>query len=235
MRRGNFVQLIEQRDSGPLLSVDRHWCAFIEANFHFRRLVGGFFRRNDPLPHRLFGLVRGIFEHAAFVAQVPDVAVARVNIRLGLLDRYVVRLRVGDGVLTRVDGPLAPRRDDFHAWRDGFVGQFKPHLIVALARAAVGDRVSAGFERDFRLALGQHGPRHRCAQQILVFVHRARAQGWPDVLGQKFFAQVFDRGRGRPGRERLALGCLQILLLADVAYHGNYFATVRFLEPRNND
>ncbi len=87
VRRGNFVQLIEQRDSGPLLSVHRNRRACIESNFDFGRLIRGFFRRNDPLPHRFLGLVRGIFEHAAFVAQVPDVAVARVNVRLGLFDR----------------------------------------------------------------------------------------------------------------------------------------------------
>src|SRR5580700_8175587 len=166
---------------------------------------------------------------------MPDIAVARINVRLGLLDGHFMRIRINDGVLARVDGPLAPRRDNFYFRRDGFVRQLEAHLIVALARAAVRDGIGAGLERDFRLALGDHRPRHRSSEQIFVFVHRARAQRRPDVLGQKFLAQILDRRRRSAGRERLLLRGLQIFLLADVADHGDYLARVRFLKPGNND
>jgi hypothetical protein len=55
------------------------------------------------------------------------------------------------------------------------------------------------------------------------------------VPSQKFFAQIFDR-RGRSARgQRFFLRGFQIFLLADVADHGNHFATVRFPEPGNNN
>jgi hypothetical protein len=59
------------------------------------------------------------------VAEVPNIAVAAVNIFLVLLDRNVVFLRVGDGVFAGVDIPLAPRGDDLDVGRDGFVSQFE--------------------------------------------------------------------------------------------------------------
>ena len=233
--RRDFVQLIEQRDRGTFLAVHRHRRARIESDLDVRRLVRRFFRRRDPLPHRFLGFVRGIFEHAAFMAQVPDIAVARIDVRLGLLDGHLVRIRVGDGVLARVDGPLAPRRDDFHVRRDGFVRQLEAHLIVALARAAVRHGVGAGFESDFRLPLGDHRPRHRGAEQILVFVHRAGAQRRPDVLGQEFLAQILDCRRRSARHESFLLRGLQIFLLANVADHGDHLAAIRFLQPGNND
>ena len=92
VRRRDFIQLFDQRHRGTLFAVHRNRRAGLESDFDVRRLVRRFFRRDDPLPHRFVRLVRGIFEHAAFVAQVPDVAVARINVGLGLLDGHVVRI-----------------------------------------------------------------------------------------------------------------------------------------------
>ena len=47
-------------------------------------------RRNDPLPHGLFRRIRGIFQASAFVAQMPNIAIAAVNILRRLLDWHVV-------------------------------------------------------------------------------------------------------------------------------------------------
>ncbi len=137
VRRGNLVQLLEQCNRGKFFPADRDRRACVESDLDFRRLIGRFFRRGDPFPHRFFRLIRGVFEHAALMAQMPDVAVARVNVRIGLFDGHVMRAGIIDGVLARVDGPLAPRRDDFHSRRDGLVSQLEPHLVVPLSGAAV--------------------------------------------------------------------------------------------------
>ena len=39
-------------------------------------LFGAFSGESDPLPHGFVRSVGGIFEHAAFMAQMPDIAVA---------------------------------------------------------------------------------------------------------------------------------------------------------------
>ena len=92
VRRRDFIQLFDQRDRAE------RFLPFTETGVPASNpistvvgLIGRFRRRNDPLPHRFFRRVRGIFEHAAFMAQVPDVAVAAVNILLGLLDGNIVR------------------------------------------------------------------------------------------------------------------------------------------------
>ena len=110
---------IEQRDRREILAVHGNGRAACEADFDCRGLRGRFRGRSDPLPHGFVGRVRGIFEHAAFVAEVPDVAVAAVNIFLGLLDGNIVRLRVGDGFFARDDIPFAPGRDDLQFGRRG--------------------------------------------------------------------------------------------------------------------
>jgi len=61
--------------------------------FHFSRLLGAFSGETIHCHIALSGSFAGS-RAPAFVAQVPDVAVARVNIRFALLDGYVVRLRV---------------------------------------------------------------------------------------------------------------------------------------------
>ena len=100
--RGAYgVQLIDQRDGRQLLAVHRYRVALLEANLHVRRRIRRLFRRKHPLPHRLFRSVGRIFQHAAFMAQVPYVAVAAVKIGLGLLDRYLVRCGVRQRVLAR--------------------------------------------------------------------------------------------------------------------------------------
>ena len=71
--------------------------------------IGRFGRRDDPLPHRFLGRIRGIFEDAAFVAQVPDIAVAAVDVLGRLLDRDIVLASVGDSLFTRVDASIRAR------------------------------------------------------------------------------------------------------------------------------
>src|SRR5215467_13136907 len=46
-----------------------------------------------PLPHGFARRVGGIFQFTAFVAQVPDIAIAAVNIFLALFDGHVVLFR----------------------------------------------------------------------------------------------------------------------------------------------
>ena len=86
-----------------------------------------------------------VFERAALVRDVPDVAVAAVDLGGGGGDGHVVRRGVVDGVLARNDVPLAPRRDHRKLRRQRLVGQLEADLVVALAGAAVGQRVAAGL------------------------------------------------------------------------------------------
>ena len=118
-------------------------------------LLGRLRGRDDPLPHRFVRRVGGIFQHPAFVAQVPDVAVAAVNIFCRLLDGNVVRARVVNGFFARDDVPFAPRRDDLQFRSKRLGGELETHLVVALAGAAVRHGVRAEFLGELHLALAR--------------------------------------------------------------------------------
>jgi len=146
-----------------------------------------------------------------------------------------VRASVGDGFFPRGDFPLAPRRDDGQLRPEGLGGKLEAHLVIALARAAVGQGVRADFLGEFHLPLGQQRARKRSAQQIFMLVDRAGAERRPDVAGNKFLAQVFDvRGAGPGGQGFFARG-FEVFALAQVADHGDHLAAIRLLQPGNDD
>src|SRR5882757_8210422 len=105
---GNFIEGVEQFDRTEFRAIHGDRSAGLETDFDFFGLVWSFFRRDSPLPHSFAGGVGRIFEFAAFVAEVPDIAVAAVNVLFAFLDGHVVLFRVSDGVFAGVDVPFAP-------------------------------------------------------------------------------------------------------------------------------
>src|SRR5258708_30096734 len=166
---------------------------------------------------------------------MPDVAIATVDIFFALLHGNVVFLSVGNGVFAGINVPFAPGSDNLQIGRDGFVGQFETHLVVAFAGATVGKTVGAELERDFGLPLAEDGAGHGGPEQIGVFVDGAGAQRRPDVIAHKFFAQILDVGGGGAGGQRFFSRGFKIFLLADVADHGDDFALIIFFEPGDDD
>ena len=72
-------------------------------------------------------------------------------------DRDAVLLRVGD-LLVAAHLPLAHRRDHLQVGGERRDRRLDPHLVVALAGAAVGDRVGAVLARRVAGELGQQRP-----------------------------------------------------------------------------
>ena len=119
---------------------------------------------------------------------------------------------------------------------DGLVRQLEPHLVVALAGAAVRQCVATGFQRHFGLPFGEQRPRNRSAEQIFVLVHRAGAHQLPQVLRDELLAHVFHIHFGSAGLEGLLFQPIQLFAaLPYVAANGHYLAAVMLFEPRNDD
>jgi len=103
-----------------------------------------------------------------------------------------VLLRVGNGIFAE---SMSHSRQGAMIWTLGAMALYansETDLIVALAGAAVRESVGAELQRNFRLALGDNGPRHGSAEEISVFVNGAGAERRPNVIAHKFLAQVFD-------------------------------------------
>ena len=90
--------------------------------------------------------------------------------RLGAaLDRDPVLARVGD-LLLAAHPPLAHRRDHLQLGIERRDRRLDPHLVVALAGAAVGDRVAAGGARVLDRELGDQRPPQRGEERIAAAV-----------------------------------------------------------------
>ena len=156
----DLVQVLDQLDSAHLLAVNSSGDALLEVEGEVGRGVGCLLGGNASSRKPgliVLRLVGGVLEVETLVAQVPEVLVLGV---VGLavdLQGHVVRLGVGDLLLTRLDVPLPPRGDDGHIGSEVLDGQLKTHLIVALAGAAVGDGVRALLLGDLDEALAMHG------------------------------------------------------------------------------
>ena len=78
-----------------------------------------------------------IFQFASFVADVPQIAIATVDLLAAGFDWDRVLFGVVETVLPRFQIPFTPWRDDPEFWGQSLIGQFKPDLVVAFSRAPV--------------------------------------------------------------------------------------------------
>ena len=237
VRAADFVQGFEQRRRRQALAVERDRIALFEFDVEHRRPVGRRLRRHAPAPHGVFRRRPRIFEHAAFIGNMQQVRVHRVRrLRARLvLDRNAVLLRIGQQRFARGQVPFAPRRDHADVGHQRIGAEFETHLVIALARRAVGNRVRACHAHDLDETLGDQRPRDRRAEQVLAFIDRVRAEHREHEVADEFFAQVVDEDLLDPHQLGLAAGRFEFLTLADVGGEGDDLAVIGFLQPFEND
>ncbi len=115
------------------------------------------------------------------------------------------------------------------------IGELEPHLVVALAGGAVGDRVGADRVGDLDLALGDQRPRDRGAEEIFALVERIGAEHREDEIAHEFLAQIVDEDLLDAHRLGLAPRRLQLLALADIGGEGDDLAAIGLLQPAQDD
>ena len=232
-----LIELIDDVDRLHLLAVDRDGHALFKAQRHIGGLVGGLLGRNAHLEDLIVvRLVRGVLEVETLVRQVPEVLVLGV---VGLpvdLERDIVLLRVGDLLFPRVELPEPPRGDDRHVGGERLDRQLEPHLVVALAGAAVDDCVGALLLGDLNQPFRDDRPRKGGAQQVFALVDRARLDGRDDKIVDEFLGEVLDVAFGGARLDRLLLKPLELAhALPDVGRDRNHLTAVMLLEPGDDD
>ena len=181
----------------------------------------GVFRRSRPR----------VFEDSRFDRAAEEVRVDRVRRGRGLRDRDAAGERVGDLVLARPDA-VAERRDHAHAGVVGAERDLEAQLVVALAGAAVDNRVGAQVERHRRDRLGNHRPRERRDERILALVERIGLERLRHLLVRELLAELGDDDVVGSCRARTRERRLQLDVLADVDEHGHDLVEpVVLLEP----
>lgn len=109
---------------------------------------------------------------------------------------------------------------------DSIECEFEADLVVALARAAVGDRDTAFTLRDTHLAASDDWTSQRGAEQIAVFEDGVALDRAEAELLNKLLAEVFHDELLRPDLERLGLGRLEVFLLADICAERNHLVSL---------
>ena len=166
---------------------------------------------------------------------MPQVPVARIEVGRGLEHGNSVLLRVAERVLARHDVPFAPRRDHRELRREREIGELEAHLIVALAGAAVRERIGAEPFGAPHLTGRDQGSRQRGAEQVAALVDGSGAQRGEAEVAHERQAQVLHHHVARaelagPGFESFQLGAL-----ADVGTVANDLAAVVLAEPLHDD
>ena len=99
VRAGHPVQRLDHLDRAEPPSVERDRDTPFEGEGDLLGLVRGVERIDGQLEHALLGAVPDVLEVAAFVGEVPQVAVAAEEVLRGVLHRNAFFLRVLEGVL----------------------------------------------------------------------------------------------------------------------------------------
>ena len=175
---------------------------------HRLGLVGRLLGPADQLEDVVLGGVVEILDPASLRGAAPEVVVDRVGRDLGAaLDRDAVLAGVGD-LLLAAHLPGANRRDRPQLRRQGRHRGLDPNLVVALAGAAVGDRVAARLAGLLDRELGDQRPPEGGEERVAVAV---------DGIG-------LDRRRQELAGEALAG-------VDDMALDGAQFARLGFDHP----
>ena len=169
------------------------------------RLVGRVLGRRHELEHVVGGRLVEVLDRAALRRAPPEVVVDRIRGRglVRALDRDPVLARVGD-LLLAAHLPLADRREHLELGVERGDRAVDPDLVVALAGAAVGDRVAAGRARVLDRELCDQRPGERREQRIAAAVQRVRLDRRQDVVAGELLA---SRRRGSSRRRRARGPC----------------------------
>src|SRR6266705_4251596 len=169
------------------------------------------------------------------MGDVPDIAIARIDLVSRRSDRDSMRLGVSKRILAATDVPLAPRCNDGEVRSKRRVSELEAALVVALPCAAVGERVGTDLASNFNLPTGDKGPTHRSAEEVFTPVDSTSPEGGPYELFHEFLAQIFDVALIGTRCDRLCSYSLQLFALPDVRRDADDTSAVAFLEPRNDD
>ena len=193
---------LQQLDQLEPLSVERDRPPCLEADRDRLRLVRRLLGPGDELEDLVGGGGLEVLDLQPFRGAAPEVVVDRVGSRLGAaLDRYPVLAGVGD-LLLAAHPPLAHRGDHLQLGVQRGDGRLQPHLVVALAGAAVGDRVATGPPRRLDPQPRDQRPAQRGEQRVAAPVEAVGEDRRQDVVLGELLAGIHHhrcprhRGRG---------------------------------------
>ena len=234
------VQVGQHLGGAHAHTVNRHHVAVFVGQLNDLGFVGRFFRTDRQAPHAVVGRVIGVFQDAAFIADVQQVGVHGIgwgSFALGTVHRNAVLVGVAHEFFAGEQIPFTPGRNDLHIGHQGVSAQLETHLVVAFASRAMADGVGLGFAGDLHQTLGDQGAGNRGAQEVFAFVQCIGAEHGEHKVTHKLFAQVFNEDVAGLDAHLDGFGTcwLYFLALANVGGEGDHLAVVLVLQPFQDD
>ncbi len=227
---------LEQVDQPQFLAVDRHGHAALESDPHGLRLVRRLLGRRDELKDVVVGGMLEILDPAALRRAAPQVVVDRVRRDLrAALQRDPVRSGVLD-LLLATHLPASHGRDDLQVGGERRDRRLDADLVVALAGAAVGDRVAAGRAGDVDGELGDQRAPERGEQRVAAAVQRVGLDRRQHEVAGELLARVDRVALDGADLARLVLDGLVVLPgLAEVDGQRDHLGLVLVGDPLQHD
>ena len=222
----------DQLDQPEALPVEAHGQTALEAELDLLGLVGCLLRARDELEHVVVGGVAEVLDPAALRGASPEVVVDRVGHHLGaLLERDPVLAGVGD-LLLAAHLPGANRGDHLQLRSERRDRGLDPDLVVALAGAAVGDRVAAAGAGVLDRELRDQWASERGEQRVAGAVDGVGPDRRGDEVGGELLAGVHGVDLERAQLAGLRLDHLEVLArLAEVDRQAHDLGPVSVLDP----
>ena len=229
-----IVEVLDQGHGVSPIAVERNWHAALEADHYLDRrrgLVG----IDGPAVDVFARRCPGIFEDAGLDRAAPQVDVDRVDRVLGDRDLDVAGLGVLDLLLAAQTHADAHRGDDSQRWVQGVGGDVEADLIVALAGAAVRDRVGAFLVSDLDEELGDHRAGHGRGQRVDALVERPGLYVRPAEVAHEAVAAVDDISAAGAGADGAAIDVFLEHAAAEVHGQGHDLDVVLLAQPGDGD
>ena len=223
---------LEQVHEAEPLAVQRHRGALLELHLHVLGLVRRVLRLRDELEDVVMRRLLDVLDRPALGRAAPDVVVDRVRHGLApALHRDAVLARVLD-LLLAAHLPAAHRGDDLEPRVECNHRRLDPHLVVALAGAAVRDRVAACLARLLHGDLRDQRPSERGEERIAAAVEGIGLDRGQHVVAREFFTGIHHVALEGAEVERLAAHHVEVLAgLTQVHRERDHLGLVLVLDP----
>ena len=230
----DLIRLQKQRHTfrDTLLPTTLHKLEFarqplLKPNGELFRRIRRLPRIHRQLPHLLQRRGVRLLEHPGLVRAVRKVLVHTPGRSLGArhgnpLRRRIVQQRLPTGKAL-VECGVPPRRDDLDVRLEGVERQLEPHLVIALARAAVADSKAPLSLGDCDLRTRDYGPREGSPKEIDALIDSVARDGWVAELVDKFFPEVDDVDRGGADLEGFGADGVEVFFLTNVSAETDNF------------
>ena len=221
-----------QLDRTEGLSVDRDRHAALEADADVLGLVGRLLGPRHELEDVVGWRLGEVLDRAPLRGAAPDVVVDRVRRGLGpALDGDPVLAGVGD-LLLAAHPPLAHRSDHLELGVERRDRRLDADLVVALARAAVGDRVAARGAGVLDGELRDQRATERGEERVAAAVEGVGLDRRVHVLAHELLAGVDQDRVAGAEVAGLAGDHVPVLVgLAEVHGHRDDLGVVALLDP----